>query len=62
MSDELPPDPVTRRALVIWYDDAENTVEMDADAFTWLEIPELLRAAQDLADANVPNLAHDTEE
>lgn len=56
MSDEpeLPPDPVTQRALVIWYDDETNRVTLDADAFSWLEVPQLLRAAQDIADDNYP--------
>ncbi len=61
---ELPPDPAERRALVIFYDDATNTVELNADEFTWLEVPELLRAALDLAEWNapVPSDIYETEE
>lgn len=64
MSDELemPADPVTRRALVVWYDDAENTVSMDAEAFSWLEVPELLRAALDIAEDNLPTRNYDESE
>lgn len=51
-SDELPP--AGRRALVIWYDDDTNTVEVDAAAFTWLELPELLRVALDYAEMCLP--------
>ncbi len=54
MNDDLPPDPSTRRGLIVWYDDALNEVALDADAFTWLEVPELLRAALDIAETNLP--------
>lgn len=43
-----------RRALVIYYDDATNTVDLYLDEFTWLEVPELLRAALDVAEFNAP--------
>lgn len=61
MSDELP-NP-GRRALIIWYDDAENCVELDDTAFTPLEVPEMLRVALDIAEDNLPNPAYadDTE-
>lgn len=64
MSDDLP-NP-GRRALVVWYDDDTNTVEVDASAFTWLELPELLRAAMDYAELGLPThsgeYADDTED
>jgi hypothetical protein len=64
MSEEMPPDPVTRRALVVWYDDETNTVSLDDDAFSYLEVPELLRAALDIAEENLPTRAYadDTED
>lgn len=63
MSDVELPHP-GRRALVIWYDDAANTVEMDAEAFTWLEVPVLLHVAMGIAEENLPcsDYADDTEE
>lgn len=66
MSEAMPPDPSQRRALVIFYDDETNTVELSADEFTWLEVPELLRCALDVAEYNAPVPADlyegDTEE
>lgn len=61
---ELPPDPSNRRALVIFYCDETNTVELSADEFSWLEVPELLRAALDVAEWNapVPTDLYETEE
>lgn len=59
MSDEMP---ATRRALVIWYDDETNTVELDDSEFSWLEVPELLRVALDAAEMNTATPAYDTEE
>lgn len=47
------PDP-GRRACVIWFEDATNTVSVDAPDFTWLELPELFRIAQDWAEFNAP--------
>lgn len=60
MSDELP-DP-GRRALVIWYCDDTNTVEVDASAFTWLELPELLKAAMDYAEMCLPQFDYEPED
>jgi hypothetical protein len=64
MNDEMPTDPVTRRACVIWYDDDANTVSVDAPEFSWLELPELLRAALDIAEDSLPSreFADDTED
>ena len=65
MSEEaMPPDPTERRALVIFYDDDTNTIELAADEFSWLEVPELLRAALDLAEFNapVPSDLYETED
>lgn len=59
MSD-LPPSP-TRRALVIWYDPSTNEVTVEAEAFSWLELPELLRAALDYAELNLPSCSYETE-
>ena len=46
--------PPERRALIIWYDDATNTVSLYDDEFSYLEVPELLRAAMDQAEWNAP--------
>lgn len=62
---QMPLDPVNRRALVVWYDDETNTVSLDGCEFTWLEVPELLKAALDIAEENLPTSrdhADDTEE
>lgn len=63
MSEETPelPDP-GRRALVIWYSDEGNSVELDAAAFSWLEVPELLRVALDIAEDNLPHPLYDETE
>lgn len=62
--DELPPDPATRRALIIYYDDQTNEVELYSDEFGPLEVPELLRVALDLAEESLPSplYADDTDE
>lgn len=57
MDDEL--ETPVRRALVILYDDATNTVEVQAEAFGWLEVPELLRVAMDWAEMNVPGFDYE---
>lgn len=62
MSDEMPLDPVTRRALIVWYDDATCEVDVEADEFTWLEVPELLRQAIEWLDMHLPIPALDTED
>lgn len=49
------PMPPARRALVIYYDDTLNAVEVDARDFTWLELPELLRVALDFAEYQLPS-------
>lgn len=59
MSDEIP---VTRRALVIWYDDETNEIELEDDAFSYLEVPELLRCALDAAEMNTPTPAYESED
>jgi hypothetical protein len=61
---EMPADPSQRRALIIFYDDATNTIEMEDGEFSYLEVPELLRAAMDLAEFNAPVPAdlYETEE
>jgi len=60
MSDELPSP--NRRLLIVWYYDDENRVEVDASEFSWLELPELLRAALDYAEENLPHYGDIAEE
>ena len=56
MSSPGPMPPLSgRRALIVWYDDVTNNVEVDASAFSWLELPELLRVALDYAELNLPS-------
>jgi hypothetical protein len=54
-------EPQFRRALVIWYDDDTNTVEVDASAFGWLELPTLLQTALDYAEMQLPSFDYETE-
>lgn len=61
MSDDAPSLPL-RRALIIFYDDETNTVEVDDSEFGWLEVAELLRTALDYAEMNAPNFAYDESE
>lgn len=60
MSDELPGE-TARRILVIYYDDDTNAVEVDASDFSWLELPELLKAAMDYAELNLPSFNLESE-
>lgn len=62
MSNEILPPSPTRRALVIWYSDETNEVELEAEAFSVLEVPELLRVAMDLAEEYLPTPIHESEE
>jgi hypothetical protein len=59
MSEEMPP---TRRALIIWYSDETNEIELDDSEFSYLEVPELLRCALDAAELNAPTPAYETED
>lgn len=52
----------SRRALIVWYDDTTNTVELYDEEFSWLEVPELLRAAMDKAELNLPSTNYEEEE
>lgn len=57
------PDMPDRRALIIYYDDERNEVEVYAEEFSPLEVPELLRVALDLSEADLPcPVDTDTEE
>lgn len=58
---ELPEFP-SRRALIVWYDDTTNTVELYDEEFSWMEVPELLRAAIDIAEENLPRRYHADDE
>ncbi len=61
MSDDLPELP-QRRALIIFYDDETNEIELCSDEFGPLEVPELLRTALDLAELDLPTPVHDESE
>lgn len=62
MSDEELPEVPGRRALIIWYDDETNTIEMYADEFGALEVPELLKVALDIAEGELPVPVYDDTE
>lgn len=62
MSESELPDLPDRRALIIYYSDDDNTVELYAEEFGALEVPELLRVALDLAEADLPTPVYDDTE
>jgi hypothetical protein len=51
-----------RRALIVWYDDETNEIELYSEEFGPLEVPELLRTALDLAELALPTPVYDESE
>lgn len=49
----LPPDP-GRKTVVIWWDEAEQTFEIDSPGVSWLDVSVLLQLALDEVEQYLP--------
>lgn len=56
------PDPCPRKALIVWWDPAEMTVEVDAPDMSWFDVKGLCEAVLDVVEMFLPNPMHQESE